>query len=200
MKSIVKLDSPLVSPPSDFKGDFFKGMTCVRLLYWSLYLLLLFIDGHLCLRVMKVYLFSRNSERIDRRGAHKCGGQIWRALTGQRWFFFFFFRIVVTLQFRSLSNVCSHGSHTCSLLLLQTTTTLGSSWTVFWVWRSTSRTPCSSTSLTRWEPSSRRPRRTADTTWAFLVSRSLFFFFSIHKYRSQSGTEDLSFNLKGVNC
>lgn len=25
MKSIVKLDSPLVSPPSDFKGDFFKG-------------------------------------------------------------------------------------------------------------------------------------------------------------------------------
>lgn len=27
MKSIVKLDTPLVSPPSDFKGDFFKGMT-----------------------------------------------------------------------------------------------------------------------------------------------------------------------------
>lgn len=27
MKSIVKLDAPLVSPPSDFKGDFFKGMT-----------------------------------------------------------------------------------------------------------------------------------------------------------------------------
>lgn len=26
MKSIVKLDSPLVSPPSDFKGHFFKGM------------------------------------------------------------------------------------------------------------------------------------------------------------------------------
>lgn len=25
MKSIVKLDCPLVSPPSDFKGDFFKG-------------------------------------------------------------------------------------------------------------------------------------------------------------------------------
>lgn len=73
-----------------------------------------------------------------------------------------------------LSNVCSHGSNTRSVLLPQTTTTLGSSWTVFWVWRSTSRTPCSSTSLTRWEPSSRRPRRTADTTWAFLVSRSLF--------------------------
>uniref|UniRef100_A0A3B5AMU6 Protein strawberry notch homolog 1 n=1 Tax=Stegastes partitus TaxID=144197 RepID=A0A3B5AMU6_9TELE len=29
MKSIVKLDAPLVSPPSDFKGDFFKGMTHV---------------------------------------------------------------------------------------------------------------------------------------------------------------------------
>lgn len=27
MKSIVKLDSPLVSPPSDFKGDFFKGVS-----------------------------------------------------------------------------------------------------------------------------------------------------------------------------
>lgn len=26
MKSIVKLDTPLVSPPSDFKGDFFKGV------------------------------------------------------------------------------------------------------------------------------------------------------------------------------
>lgn len=25
MKSIVKLDAPLVSPPSNFKGDFFKG-------------------------------------------------------------------------------------------------------------------------------------------------------------------------------
>ena len=26
MKSIVNLDSPLVSPPADFDGDFFKGM------------------------------------------------------------------------------------------------------------------------------------------------------------------------------
>lgn len=25
MKSIVKLDAALVPPPSDFKGDFFKG-------------------------------------------------------------------------------------------------------------------------------------------------------------------------------
>lgn len=33
MKSIVKLDSPLVSPPSDFKGDFFKGATRIALPY-----------------------------------------------------------------------------------------------------------------------------------------------------------------------
>lgn len=31
MKSIVKLDSPLVSPPSEFKGDFFKGKAFVAL-------------------------------------------------------------------------------------------------------------------------------------------------------------------------
>ncbi|TKS84986.1 Protein strawberry notch -like protein 1 [Collichthys lucidus] len=40
MKSIVKLDSPLVSPPSDFKGDFFKGTTridsCVSSLLQSM--------------------------------------------------------------------------------------------------------------------------------------------------------------------
>lgn len=34
-----------------------------------------------------------------------------------------------------------------------------------------------------------------------ILGKSVFiFFFSIHKYRSQSGTEDLSFNLKVVNC
>lgn len=31
MKSIVKLDSPLVSPPSDFSGDFFKGSASIAL-------------------------------------------------------------------------------------------------------------------------------------------------------------------------
>uniref|UniRef100_A0A8D0AA08 Protein strawberry notch homolog 1 n=1 Tax=Sander lucioperca TaxID=283035 RepID=A0A8D0AA08_SANLU len=31
MKSIVKLDSPLVSPPSNFKGDFFKGVGLINL-------------------------------------------------------------------------------------------------------------------------------------------------------------------------
>lgn len=31
MKSIVKLDSPLVSPPSGFKGDFFKGTASIAL-------------------------------------------------------------------------------------------------------------------------------------------------------------------------
>uniref|UniRef100_A0AAX7V8F5 Protein strawberry notch homolog 1 n=1 Tax=Astatotilapia calliptera TaxID=8154 RepID=A0AAX7V8F5_ASTCA len=30
MKSIVKLDTPLVSPPSDFKGDFFKGVGLIN--------------------------------------------------------------------------------------------------------------------------------------------------------------------------
>uniref|UniRef100_A0A668AUA0 Protein strawberry notch homolog 1 n=1 Tax=Myripristis murdjan TaxID=586833 RepID=A0A668AUA0_9TELE len=32
MKSIVKLDAPLVSPPSDFQGDFFRGMIGVGLI------------------------------------------------------------------------------------------------------------------------------------------------------------------------
>lgn len=31
MKSIVKLDSPLVSPPPEFKGDFFKGKAFIAL-------------------------------------------------------------------------------------------------------------------------------------------------------------------------
>lgn len=34
MKSIVNLDSPMVSPPPDFPGDFFKGKA-VTATFWS---------------------------------------------------------------------------------------------------------------------------------------------------------------------
>lgn len=37
MKSIVKLDSPLVSPPLDFKGDFFKGTASVAFNHLELF-------------------------------------------------------------------------------------------------------------------------------------------------------------------
>lgn len=33
MKSIVQLDKPLVSPPTNYKGDFMKGMACYDI--WS---------------------------------------------------------------------------------------------------------------------------------------------------------------------
>lgn len=36
MKSIVKLDSPLVSPPSDFNGDFFKGTASIAVSHLEL--------------------------------------------------------------------------------------------------------------------------------------------------------------------
>lgn len=48
MKSIVKLDAPLVSPPSDFKGDFFKGMTCIVLPFFFLNQLFFICDRVFC--------------------------------------------------------------------------------------------------------------------------------------------------------
>ena len=45
MKSIVKLDAPLVSPPSNFKGDFFKG-TLIYMLLTRQFIYFPFIHSH----------------------------------------------------------------------------------------------------------------------------------------------------------
>lgn len=112
MKSIVKLDTPLVSPPSDFKGDFFKGMTHTLLttdsyflhfcrlvvfaahvvhtvdvgmfvVYLSVFLNFNFFNQLLSHMVI-VFFFYRNSNWISRCWPHKCGGQIWHTITRQR--------------------------------------------------------------------------------------------------------------------
>lgn len=64
---------------------------------------------------------------------------------------------------------------------LQTTTTSASSWTVFWAWRSTSRMLCSSISLTRWQPSYKKQRGTADTIWGFLVRQVFCVAFMVNR-------------------
>lgn len=110
MKSIVKLDTPLVSPPSDFKGDFFKGMTHTLLTtdrsYFLHFCRLVVFAAHVIHTVdvgmFVVYLsvffksitctygyclpfsFYRNSNWISRCWPHKCGGQIWHTITRQR--------------------------------------------------------------------------------------------------------------------
>ena len=88
LKSIVKLDAPLVSPPSEFKGDFFKGITCIALLiplhFFFFSVLINVFFSHLWLWVITVFFSCRNSEWINRRGPHKCGGQIRHTVTGQR--------------------------------------------------------------------------------------------------------------------
>lgn len=49
MKSIVKLDTPLVSPPSDFKGDFFKGVTLnLHQTHAGIYFLSSLFPSHSC--------------------------------------------------------------------------------------------------------------------------------------------------------
>lgn len=57
MKSIVKLDSPLVSPPLDFRGDFFKGTASTALNHLeliSLSCLLVSNDGVYLLQKFRV--------------------------------------------------------------------------------------------------------------------------------------------------
>lgn len=80
MKSIVKLDSPLVSPPLDFKGDFFKGTASVALNHLEL-----FSVSHLW---VMLFFFCRNSGWFNRCGPHKCGGHVRHINAWQRYSFF----------------------------------------------------------------------------------------------------------------
>lgn len=72
-------------------------------------------------------------------------------------------------------------THSC-----QTTTTSGSSSIVFWEWQYSSRTLCSNTFPTRWQQSSRKPRRMADSTWAFWVNlpSSFWYILIIYMYNT----------------
>lgn len=80
MKSIVKLDSPLVSPPSNFKGDFFKGInnfcsvaSILFILFFVLFEIVLYCS---------VFFSCRNPEWFNRCWPDKCGGQTWHTDTG----------------------------------------------------------------------------------------------------------------------
>lgn len=70
MKSIVKLDAPLVSPPSNFKGDFFKGTNISAASHRFTYSIFLFFFKFIFLICDSVSLLCRNPEWFNRCWPH----------------------------------------------------------------------------------------------------------------------------------
>lgn len=68
MKSIVNLDSPLVSPPSDFEGDFFKGTESRKHVIVLTVFLMCLAYSEQC-NIPHVS-FGRNPQWLNRRGTH----------------------------------------------------------------------------------------------------------------------------------
>lgn len=160
MKSIVKLDSPLVSPPSEFKGDFFKGLAFIAL------------NNLLLISVFSLWLSNG--------GGFFSPAEIQSGLIGVGLINVEDTSGIVTLDkgtffVLNILLIAADNMHVITLKLsdtcLQTTTTSGSSWTAFWAWRSISRMLCSSIFPTRWQQLYKKQRGTADTTWAFWVRR-----------------------------
>lgn len=170
MKSIVKSDSPLVSPPSDFKGDFFKGTASNVLNHLELLSvsLLLVSNGGVSSAEIQSGLIGVGLINVeDMSGILTLDKGICLMLN---------ISIIVAVDMPTIT-------HKLVYTRLQTTTTSASSWTVFWAWRSISRTLCSSTSLTRWQQSYKKQRGTADTIWGFLVGDLFFVAFTVNATR-----------------